>query len=225
MKGIELFENERATNYDDFVLTWIPHYQFIMNLLPVLLKDANNTGNNRLLVAGCGTGNEILAFHRSGLEWSITGVDPSPDMIVQAKKKIANQRNIELICGLVSDLATNKLYGAATLILVLHFFPDDGAKQSLLEDISSRLEPGAPFVLMDIFGSGPQIRQNLNIFRKTLPADLTSEKINERLERIEQHIHYIPEERLIGLLGAAGFENPVRFHQSTIYGGWVTKKV
>ena len=225
MKEIELFENERADNYDDFVLTWIPQYQFVMNLLPVILNDANNTGNKELLVAGCGTGNEILTFKRAGLEWSITGVDPSPDMIMQAKKKVANHQNIELICGLVSDLASDKLYGAATLVLVLHFFPDDGSKQSLLEDISSRLEAGAPFVLMDIFGSGTEIRHNLNIFRKTLPASLTPEEISERIERIEQHIHYIPEERLIDLLTNAGFEKPVRFHQSTIYGGWITKKV
>ena len=123
---------------------------------------------------------------------------------------------------MVSDLASDKLYGAATLVLVLHFFPDDGSKQSLLEDISSRLEAGASFVLMDIFGSGTEIRHNLNIFRKTLPAGLTPEEISER---IEQHIHYIPEERLIDLLTNAGFEKPVRFHQSTIYGGWITRKV
>ncbi|MDN5217304.1 class I SAM-dependent methyltransferase [Fulvivirgaceae bacterium BMA12] len=225
MKDVELFEKERAANYDDFISVWMPHYQFVINLLPALVKDANDTGNKELLVVGCGTGNEILAFRQSGLDWPITGIDPSPEMIALARKKVADHKNISIACRQVQDLAPSGLFGAATLILVLHFLPDDGAKQNLLESISSRLEANSPFVLVDIFGDQNEIRQNLDILRHTLPADMDPVIIDERLEKIKTQIHYIPEKRLIGLLEAAGFEKPVRFHQSTIYGGWITKKI
>ncbi|MBX2923210.1 MAG: class I SAM-dependent methyltransferase [Chitinophagaceae bacterium] len=221
MNKIEIFENERATGYNQFVKTWIPGYHYFLELLPKLLSE---TEYKDLLIAGCGTGNEIERFAHAPEHWKITGIDPSPEMIKQAREKLQTYNSITLMEGVVADLDPGKKYGAATLLLVLHFLSDNGDKLSLLKDIAARLVPGATFVLLDITGDKNQIRQNLKILKLLLPDDLDEEQISNRLNRIENELFPVSEQRLSELCTEAGFEAPLRFFQSSIYMGWLTKK-
>jgi tRNA (cmo5U34)-methyltransferase len=145
-------------------------------------------------------------------------------MIKQAREKLQGYANVNLIEGLLADLDLNKKYGAATLLLVLHFLDDDGNKLNLLKDIAERLIPGAPFLILDITGDDNQIKQNLKILRLLLPDGLDNEQINNRLNRIEKDLHPVSEKRLSALCVEAGFEPPLRFFQSSIYMGWLTYK-
>jgi tRNA (cmo5U34)-methyltransferase len=221
MKKVELFENERASGYNQFVATWIPNYNYFLDCLPKLL---NEIPQKDLLVVGCGTGNEIERFVKTPEHWKITGIDPSPEMIKQANDKLQNCNNVTLIQGLVSDLETNKKYSVATLLLVLHFLDDNGNKLNLLKDIADRLVSGAPFVMLDITGDKNQIKQNLKVLRHLLPDGIDEEQINDRLSRIENELFAVSEDRISELLQEAGFEAPLRFFQSSIYMGWLTKK-
>lgn len=221
MSKVEIFENERATGYNQFVETWIPNYHYFLDRLPKLLSETNQKS---LLVAGCGTGNEIERFIQAPENWKITGVDPSPEMINQAREKLKKYRNVNLVNGLINDLDPEIKYGAATLLLVLHFLPDNGNKLSMLKDIAKRLIPGATLVMLDITGNKQQIRQNLNILRFLLPNGLDEEQVSNRLNRIENELYAVSEERLSILCEEAGFEPPLRFFQSSIYMGWLTKK-
>jgi tRNA (cmo5U34)-methyltransferase len=221
MDKVEIFENERASGYNRFVETWIPNYNYFLDRLPNLLSEANNKD---LLVVGCGTGNEIERFTQTSEHWEITGIDPSPGMLKQAHEKLQNCKNVKLIEGLITDLDVEKKYGAATLLLVLHFLGDNGQKLSLLKGIAERLVPGAPFIMLDITGDENQIKQNLKILRLLLPNGLDEEQINNRLNRIEKDLHHVSEKRLSELCTEAGFEPPLRFFQSAIYMGWLTKK-
>jgi tRNA (cmo5U34)-methyltransferase len=221
MKKTEIFENERATGYNQFVETWIPNYHYFLDRLPKLLSETNGKD---LLVVGCGTGNEIERFVNAPEHWTITGIDPSPEMIKQANDKLQSYDNVTLINGLVSDLDIEKKYSVATLLLVLHFLDDNGNKLNLLKDIADRLVSGATFVMLDITGNKNQIQQNLKVLRLLLPDGLDEEQINKRLNRIENELVAVSEERLSELLQEAGFETPLRFFQSSIYMGWLTKK-
>jgi tRNA (cmo5U34)-methyltransferase len=221
MNKVEIFENERATGYNQFVGTWIPNYHYFIDNLPKLLRE---TENKDLLVVGCGTGNEIERFVHAAEQWKITGIDPSPEMINQAVQKLSNFDKVNLIEGLVSDLDTSHRYGAATLLLVLHFMEDDGTKFSLLKNIAERLEIGAPLILLDITGNRKQIKENLEVLRLLLPNNLDKEGIKNRLNRIENELHAVSEERLSELLIEAGFEAPLRFFQTSIYMGWMTRR-
>lgn len=221
MSKVEIFENERATGYNQFVETWIPNYHYFLDCLPKLLNDTNRKD---LLVVGCGTGNEIERFVKTLEHWTITGIDPSPEMIEQANDKLHNHDNVKLITGLVSDLEIEKKYNVATLLLVLHFLDDNGNKLNLLKDIADRLVSGATFVMLDITGDKNQIQQNLKVLRQLLPDGLEEEQINNRLNRIANELFAVSEERLAELLQEAGFEKPLRFFQSSIYMGWLTKK-
>lgn len=221
MSKVELFENQRALNYNNFVQTWIPNYDYFLTQIPKILSQLEN---KKLLVAGCGTGNEIEQFVKSSEQWTITGVDPSPEMIKQAHAKLNKFKNVNLVEGFVSQLDKNKKFSAATLLLVLHFMEDDGTKLSLLKDIAERLENHAPFILFDITGNKKQIKQNLTILKYLLPKHVGEQEIQNRLNRIEHKLHAVSEERLKLLLMEAGFEEPVRFFQSSIYMGWIARK-
>ena len=100
MSKIELFENERASGYNQFVFEK-PGYPVIVFLdrLPNLLSE---TEQKDLLVVGCGTGNEIERFVQTTEHWKITGIDPSPQMITQAKERFQDFENVELMTGLLS---------------------------------------------------------------------------------------------------------------------------
>jgi tRNA (cmo5U34)-methyltransferase len=221
MNKVEKFENERATGYNQFVETWIPNYHYFLDRLPKLLSE---TKQKDLLVVGCGTGNEIERFVKAAEHWIITGIDPSPEMIKQAKDKLQTYDNVTLIDGLISDLDIEKKYSVATLLLVLHFLDDNGNKLNLLKDIADRLVSGATLVMLDITGDKSQIQQNLKILKLLLPDGLDEEQINNRLNRIKNELFAVSEERLSELLQEAGFESPIRFFQSSIYMGWLTKK-
>ncbi len=222
MSKVEVFEDQRAAGYNSFVETWIPGYRYFMDRLPNILKE---TINKHLLVVGCGTGAEIERFIHARESWEITGIDPSPAMITQAAKSLESFENVRLIEGVVTDLDKAEIFGAATLLLVLHFMEDDGTKIELLQSISERLEKDAPFVLLDITGDKEQIRGNLNILKQLLPEGLDPEDVANRLNRIENHLHPVSEKRLSELLVEAGFESPLRFFQNSIYMGWLTKKL
>lgn len=221
MNKVEIFENERATGYNQFVETWIPNYHYFLDRLPKLLGE---TKSKDLLVVGCGTGNEIERFIQAPKQWEITGIDPSPEMVKQASEKFQDYDKITLIEGIVSDLDIKKKYGAATLLLVLHFLDDNGNKLNLLKDIAQRLVSGATFVMLDITGDKEQIKQNLKILKLLLPDGLDEEQILYRLNRIESELFPVSEQRLSELCEEAGFEPPLRFFQSSVYMGWLTKK-
>ena len=219
MSKVEIFESERATGYNQFVETWIT--QYFLECLPKLLKE---TDNKDLLVVGCGTGNEIEQFVQAPEHWKITGIDPSPEMILQAREKLKGYEYVMLIEGLITDLPIEKKYNAATLLLVLHFLEDNGSKLNLLKDIAGRLGSGATIVMLDITVATSQIRQSLEIYRLLLPDNLDKQEISTRLHRMENKLYLVSEERIAELCTEAGFEKPLRFFQSSIYIGWITKK-
>ncbi len=121
-------------------------------------------------------------------------------------------------------LSVENKYSVAMLLLVLHFFEDNGDKLNLLKTIADRLVSGATLIMLDITGSKTQLKQNLEILKFLLPRHLSEEQISSRLKRIENELYSVSEERLSALCQEAGFEQPLRFFQSSIYMGWMVRK-
>lgn len=219
---IELFQGARAEYYDRFINQWVPDRENFMKKIPKIL---NASKCSDVLVVGCGTGAEIKELIEYKKDWFITGVDPSPDMIKQAKQNFQIHTNIRLVEGVVTDLGNSEKYDACTLLLVLHFMKDDGSKENLLKNIASRVKRNAPLILLDITGSDQEIKDNLRVLKKLLPRDMDSGEVSKRIDNIQNNIHYVDDHRIHELLAKAGFEKPVCFFQSTIYKGWLTKKI
>lgn len=224
-KDVEYFEDQRVAMYDQFIPVVIPTYDYIIKTLPQLMEaELGEQSKGQILIAGCGTGNETKIFAEYNAEWKITACDPSPEMVAIAREKLCDCSNVNLQTATVEQLNETQKFDAATLVLVLHFLTDDGAKLDLLKDIASRLKPGAPFFLVDISGTEKEIDQNLDLLLKTLPKEWPQEALDKTRNNIQNQINSVSEQRNIDLLEEAGFETPVRFHQAMIYKGWVTRK-
>ncbi len=216
--------------YDKFIRQFCGAYEEIFKLTHCYLR-AILPKQARILVAGIGTGMEILEFAPLNPGWSFCGVDPSADMLALAGKKISKMNlagEIELRKGYVDDLKEGEVFDAATCILVMHFLKDDGAKLNLLESISKRLKHGAPLVLIDGFGEpGSTNFEEIKVAWKNYPviSGVPSETVENIFnEVIMKTVQFVPEWRIMELLETAGFTRVSKYFSGFLYGGWMGYK-
>jgi len=225
----ERFSGERAERYDEGIRLAVPAYEELHGLARHLLRVFLGDGA-RALVAGSGTGEELVNLGRHNPGWHLTGVDPSPDMGAIARERVARHGiadRVELRTGLVGDLPSAPLYDAATAMLVMHFLPDDGAKLGFLRDISQRLRPGAPLILADLYGDKSSARFDLftRAWRlRQLETAMPEDVIEAMLRDIASNIHLASQERTLALLQEAGFERAEFFYNALLFGAWISYK-
>jgi tRNA (cmo5U34)-methyltransferase len=223
------FAAERAAAYDKRVREAIPGYEALHVLSCMIVAEAT-AGHGRVLVAGAGTGVECVALAQSCPTLAVVGIDPSGEMLGHAGAKVSEHgltARVRLYPVTVGELPRSEPFDAATLLLVMHFLPDDGAKQSLLEDIAGHLKPGAPLVLADLFGSWDEAwQQQLRTWWRhlQLAAGIPEADIEKGFRHVERDIHPVTEARLAELLAAAGFGPPEPYFRALCFGGWVARK-
>jgi len=221
------FTEEKARSYDERVRRHIPGYEILHALSETILA-AELPENASVLVAGVGTGTEILELAPKHPGWRFVGVDPSAGMIAMARQKVAEASladRVELRVGTVETLPEDA-YDAATLLLVLHFLADKGEKEALLSAIADRLKPGAPFFVASLFGDPESTRyQKLNSFRKSwaIARGMSADEAQELFDLARKDLHVVPEERIKTLLRNAGYIDVQRVYQMLAVGMWFAR--
>jgi tRNA (cmo5U34)-methyltransferase len=222
------FNGEWSNEYDDTAHKIVPAYHSIYELTQHLLRDKLNK-EARILVAGAGTGKEIIDCSQNNPYWSFTGFDPAETMLSIARKKVADaslDNKISLILGLIDDVA-EKDFDAATSILVMHFLPDDGKKVNFLKGIADKLKPGALIVLVDLegeigsdeFDTFKAAWKNQQLFVRG-----NSDRVREEFVIREKEVHFIPQKRIESLLEKVGFIKIHKFFKAYLFGGYVAIK-
>jgi len=222
------FDGEWSNKYDDLAPQIIPAYPAIYELTQHLLRDRLDK-EARILVAGAGTGKEIVDCLQKNPHWSFTGFDPAEPMLSIARKKVAAaslESRISLVQGLVDDVAERD-FDAATSLLVMHFLPDDGTKLNFLRGVADRLKPGALMVLVDLEGEiGSEEYSTLNAAWKN--QQLLTRGEDDRVRREfairEKQVHFIPQKRIESLLEEVGFTRIHKFFKAYLFGGYVAVK-
>lgn len=227
--GYEIFEGVRANHYDKNIRILFPQYEFLLALLgPIFKSEITSENKEKILVVGSGTGAEIESLYFQIPQLQFTGVDISPDMVKIAESRLRKtipKSSFELVTGSVKDLSDVKKYKGATLLLVLHFLPDDGSKLKLLKEISARLSSSAQFVMADIFGNDGFFNYNLKLLEEYLIwTGKEKTVVHQLIEHFRNDIYYLTESRIVELLSQAGFIEAKRIFHSTIYGAWVARK-
>lgn len=223
------FSGEQAAGYDARSRVAIPGYEVLHDLVAVLLRSELGL-EARVLVAGAGTGEEIVRLAPGNPGWRFVGVDPAPDMLVIARRRIAESGaadRAEAIDGFVAELPPEPAFDAATLLLVMHFLPDDGAKLELLQSIAERLKPGAPLLLADLHGDpAASAFDRLLAAWKRRVVDAVGDRpeVSESFGKIREDIAFVPEARIFALLDEAGFDAPFRFWGGLLFGGWIARR-
>jgi tRNA (cmo5U34)-methyltransferase len=233
MTNEERFDAERAGKYDEWIRKTIPGYEALHDMAMFFIKTGmeNIPENPRLLIAGSGTGMELSYFAGENPEWTFTGADPSAEMNAIAGERLKESgfsERAKLHTGFVHELPeTDEPYDAATLLLVMHFLPDDGAKLALLQSISGRIKSGSPFVIADLHAdkNSPKFTRFIEAWKARQSATgIEKEDLEKMFADIHENIHFVPEQRILSLLEEAGFTEPYRFYNAMLFGGWVARK-
>lgn len=222
------FQGDFANAYEDQIQRIIPTYPHIFSMAETYLAHLLPERAD-VLVVGAGGGKELLAFGQPNPEWVFTGVDPSPQMLAIAKKRIDSvglTNRIHLVEGKVEDLPPGERYDAATSLLVLHFLPD-AEKVSMLQTIAKNLSPGAPLLLASLVGAPgtPPFGMHLSAWSSHWEsAGVQPEALQTQKKGVTEQMHLISETDVFDILENAGFINIERFYYSYMVGGWIAFK-
>ena len=205
---------------------YMPAYPVMLQMSgQLLLESIGNQGS--VLVIGAGGGLEIEAFARRSSAWRFCAVDPTPNMIAEARARLracgADARTT-WIEGYVFD-APAAQYDAATCLLTLHFVPDDGQKLKTLQAIRDRLRPGAPFVLVDccMDKSAANFAERLDRYCQfAFDSGAPAEMLDVARDRMTNVGHTVSEGRETELLREAGFSGIELFYAGHSWRGWMS---
>lgn len=219
------FDGDYGEGYDDLVQRVIPGYDHLFQATLALLQ--TRLGEQaRILIAGCGTGSELITFAPARPRWRFTAVDPSLQMIeatAAVVERLGLRDCVTLHHGYVDDLPKSSAFDAATIINVMHFLPDDGAKQSLIESVARRVRPEGAVALFDLHGtpSSASFKQLMDGWTAFMALrGLTGEAQAHFLQRLADGIVYVSETRILEICQQAGLTLTSRYFGGFLYGGW-----
>lgn len=143
------------------VIRWAHSYDRFVNLLTLgrsktlrkmTVELARIQPGERVLDVGCGTGDlTLLARERAGAAGAVCGIDASPEMIQEARRK-ADRAGVEIDfrAGLIESLSfPDQSFEVVLSSLMMHHLPDDLKRRGLAE-IGRVLKPGGRLVVVDI---------------------------------------------------------------------------
>jgi len=86
-----------AARYDRIAQLLIPGYSSLARLGVALLATSplGAMPGASILVAGCGTGAELLEARRQRPDWRLTAIDPSPAMLAAARERLTSEQDSE----------------------------------------------------------------------------------------------------------------------------------
>lgn len=226
MKSDLEFDMEMAREYDKGIRRALPTYDALFRMVQSFLR-ANVKDGANLLVVGAGGGNEIITFGTANPTWTFSGVDPSKEMLEVAMQKAMNEGiedRVSIHTGTVEQVVFNQKFDAATCLLVLHFVKTKEEKLSLLKTVKENLEPGAPFVLVTMYGdqNKPEFDERMNLWKSIWLdlTDLTQEDVDDMEESVRE-LSFVSSNEIEELMNQAGYERVTQFFSTTLFGGWI----
>ncbi len=223
------FDGDYGEIYEDLAHRVIPGYDTLFPAtLALLLERAGASA--RVLIVGCGTGQEFRSFAPSAPGWSFTAVDPSAEMIRLSQRvaqKVGAGGRTSFYHGYVHELPASERYDAATVINVMHFLRDDGAKEQLMASVSERMPKGGTVALFDLHGdrSAPHHAFFYEAWKRYMSLRGYGDAAKARLlRRLAAGIAWVPEERIMQICHDAGLRLIHRYWAGLLYGGWLLER-
>lgn len=220
-----------VSGYDLVVQRLIPGYASLARLAVALLAAsplASRSGA-RVLVAGCGTGAELVEARAQRPDWQLTAIDPSASMLTAARRRLGEEASIDwhecTVEELVEQPGREGECDGALSVLVLQSLPDDGAKLAFLTALARCLRPSGQLVLVDLMRP-PATPLQSQVAEAWLGFQRASGLEAERsaLEPLTHGLHPIGVARLTALVNAAGFSDPARIFQALDYEGFLLQR-
>jgi len=222
-----------GSSYEQVVTRMIPGYASLARLGVALLAASPlaSAQGASVLVAGCGSGAELLEARSQRPDWHLTGLDPSAAMLQAARRRLAGQPGIDWQQDSVQSLEARARFDGALAVLVLQALPDDGSKLTFLTALARSLRPGGQVVLVDLMqpDRSPiqhQLREaRLGFQRASAQGAATDSADNNTLVAdLSTGLHPIGLSRLTALVEAAGFGDPAPVYQALDVEGFLLQR-
>lgn len=227
-----------AARYDRIAQLLIPGYSSLARLGVALLATSplGSTPGAAILVAGCGTGAELLEARRQRPDWRLTAIDPSPAMLAAARERLTGEQGnagegISWQDARLEDLDTTTGFDGALAVLVLQGLPDDGSKLKFLTALARSLRPGGQVLLVDLMQGGKSaLQEQLAAARQAFqraagPLDGLGAADEASLLGLTEAVHPIGPSRLAALVEAAGFSDPAPVFRALDYEGVLLQRL
>lgn len=220
------------SGYDLVVQQLIPGYASLARLAVSLLAASPLASREEasVLVAGCGTGAELLEARCQRPDWQLTAIDPSAAMLAEAQRRLqplnaTAPATIRWIQTTAEELSMPAAFDGALSVLVLQSLADDGSKLTFLSSLASSLRPGGQLVLVDLMRPErsplqAQVEQAWSGFQKA--SGLAGAP--EALASLSPGLHPIGLSRLTALVNAAGFSDPATVFQALDFQGFLLQR-
>jgi len=238
-------EEGSGATYEQIVTRLIPGYASLARLGVALLAASPQASGHgaAVLVAGCGSGAELLEARAQRPDWHLTGLDPSAAMLDVARGRLAGQAGIDWQQSSVESLEAQARFDGALAVLVLQALPDDGSKLNFLTALARSLRPGAQVVLVDLMQPerSPiqhQLREARLGFQRA--SGLNAAAAEDRgsplagatdaaghgslVAELTTGLHPIGLSRLTALVAAAGFGDPAPVYQALDVEGFLLQR-
>ena len=225
------------SGYDLVVQQLIPGYASLARLAVSLLAASPLAGppGAAVLVAGCGTGSELLEARSQRPDWKLTAIDPSETMLAEAQRRLNQEPNgsevavgshpIRWLQTTAEELAMPMAFDGALSVLVLQSLADDGSKLAFLSSLASSLRPGGQLVLVDLMRPERSPLQ-AQVERAWQGFQQASGLVGaaEALAALSPDLQPIGLSRLTALVNAAGFSDPAVIFQALDFQGFLLQR-
>jgi tRNA (cmo5U34)-methyltransferase len=208
--------------YDRIVQQLIPGYASLARLGVALLAASPLASgpDSSVLVAGCGTGAELLEARAQRPDWRLTALDPAEEMLAVARTRLQGQGSIDWRCSTVEELQAEACFDGALAVLVLAF----------LTALARSLRPGGQLLLVDLMKpERTPLQAQIEVARRgfQLASGLKTTADDPAFAMataLTGGLHPIGLARLTALVNAAGFGDPAPVFQALDFEGFLLQK-
>lgn len=220
------------SGYDRIQSQVIPGYGSLARLGVALLAASPlaSAAGCEVLVAGCGTGSELVEAVAQRPDWRLAALDPSAVMLEEARRKLGEDPRISWHQSTVEDLLDRPghqgRYAGALAVLVLQSLADDGSKLAFLGAMARCLQPGAQLLLVDLMQSSlPSLENQIGAAWRGFQRASGLDGSGADLAHLSEALHPIGLSRLTSLVNAAGFGDPARVFQALGFEGFLVQRL
>lgn len=218
----EAFSAAHARTYAEGPARQVPGFADLHRMTRLLLAE-RAPPDGKILVLGAGGGLEIEALAGEAPGWRFTGVDPAPDMLEAARRRLAGLGpRVSLVEGRI-EAAPLGPFDGATALLVFHFIPRP-ARLETLRQLRLRLKPGAPLVVAHISFGAHEPERSAMIARHVRFASgdaVDPARIEAFAQAIGPRLTILPPEEEEAMLAEAGLAGVTLFYAGLSFRGWV----
>ncbi len=218
------------SGYDRLAEQLIPGYASLARLSVALLavSPLAAAAGAEVLVAGCGTGGELLEARRQRPDWRLTALEPAAAMLAEARRRLSGEGGEAIAWhGTTAEaFGAEACFDGALSVLVLQSLADDGAKLAFLSALARSLRPGAQLVLVDLMrpersALQEQMEAAWHGFQRAGGLEVASGAAPALLG---QALHPIGRARLDALAEAAGFGDPAPVFRALDFEGFLLQR-